>query len=368
MPPIPPSPIKIAILDDYHGIAARYFESLKPAFDITVFQDTLLPYNHSSTPENVKQELINRLKPYTIISAMRERTPFPAELQEQLPNLKLLLSTGLKNRSIDLVAAKRLGITVAGTPGTGRTDSTSPRKIKRGPDSTTQHAVALIIGLARNVALDDKIVKEGGWQTQLATGLGGKAFGTVGLGRLGVSVSKILYSAFGMRIIAWSSTLTQEIADQKAKDAGLPVETDGEKTFLVVGKEELFKQSDFVSVHYVLSERTIGLVGAADLALMKKSAFFINTSRGPLVDEGALLEVLKAGSIKGAAIDVYDLEPLPTDSEWRNTKWGTAGSSQVLLSPHMGYVEEETMNSWYDEQVEIIERWHKGETLPHLLS
>jgi phosphoglycerate dehydrogenase-like enzyme len=101
---------------------------------------------------------------------------------------------------------------------------------------------------------------------------------------------------------------------------------------------------------------------------MKKSAFFINTSRGPLVDEGALLEVLKAGSIKGAAIDVYDLEPLPTDSEWRNTKWGTAGSSQVLLSPHMGYVEEETMNSWYDEQVEIIERWHKGETLPHLLS
>jgi len=368
MPPIPPAPIKVAVLDDYQGIAAPHFEQLKPSFDITVFRDTLLPYNHPSTPENVKQELVDRLQPFTVISIMRERTPFPAALLEKLPNLKLLLSTGGRNLSIDLEAAKKHGVHVTGAPGKGRTDSPSSKKTKRGPDSTTQHAIALILGIARNIASDDKIVKEGGWETELATGLSGKTFGTVGLGRLGVNVAKILYSAFGMRVIAWSSSLTQETADYKAKEAGLPVETDGEKTFKVVGKEELFEEADVVSVHYVLSDRSRGLISAPELSLMKKSALFINTSRGPIVDEESLLKVLKEGKIRGAALDVFNLEPLPKDSQWRSAKWGTEGTSNVLLSPHMGYVEEETMNNWYDEQVEIIERWHKGEQLLNVLA
>jgi len=366
MPPIPQSPIKIAILDDYQGIAAPHFKSLAPAFEITTFRDTLLPYNHAATPASVKQELEERLKPFTIVSSMRERTPFPAALLEKLPNLKLLLTTGNRNASIDMVAAKKLGIAVTGAGGSGRSDAAKTKK--RGPDSTTQHAIALILGLARSLAWDDKTVKEGGWETTVATGLSGKTFGTLGLGRLGVAVAKIMYQSFGMRIVAWSSSLTQEAADKKAAEAGLPVEEDGEKTFLVVSKDELFKAADVVSIHYVLSDRSRGMVAKADLELMKPSALFINTSRGPLVVEADLLGVLEEGKIRGAAIDVFDLEPLPTDSKWRTTKWGTGGSAHVLLSPHMGYVEEETMGNWYDEQVEIVEKWHKGEPLLNVLA
>ena len=206
-------------------------------------------------------------------------------------------------------------------------------------------------------------MKNGGWETVLATGLSGKTFGTIGLGRLGVAVSKIMHESFGMRIAAWSSSLTQEVADQKARDVGLPVESDGEKTFRVVGKQDVFREADVVSVHYVLSERSRGIVGKEDLALMKESALFVNTSRGPLVVEDALLEGLEEGRIRGAALDVFDLEPLPVDSRWRTTKWGEDGRAHVLLSPHMGYVEEQTMGNWYEEQVEIVERWHKGQEL-----
>lgn len=205
--------------------------SLKPSFEVTVFRDTLLPYNHPSTSDDAEQALVNRLKPYTVISTMRERTPFPAALLDKLPILKLLLSTSHRNLSIDMVAAKRLGIPVTGAEGSGRTDSTGPKKIKRGLDSTTQHVIALILGVARNITLDDRIVKEGGWQTGLATGLSGKVFGTLSLGKLGVKVSKILYSAFGMRIVACSSSLTQEAADQKAKEAGLPVKRMARRRF-----------------------------------------------------------------------------------------------------------------------------------------
>jgi phosphoglycerate dehydrogenase-like enzyme len=356
MPPIPPTPIKLAILDDYQGIAASHFESLKPAFSITVYQDTLLPYNHPSTPQEIKQQLISRLKPYTVISSMRERTPFPAALLKQLPNLKLLLTTGVRNASIDLQAAKSLGIHVTGAPAASSVK-------KRGPDSTTQHAVALILGIARGLASDDAEVKSGGWQTDLATGLSGKTFSSLGLGRLGGNVAKIMYESFGMRILAWSSSLTQETANEKARSLGLPVEVDGESVFKVVGKEELFREADVLSVHYVLSDRSRGIVGVEDLALLKSSALFINTSRGPLVDEDALLDVLEKGRIRGAAIDVFGIEPLPEKSRWRSTGWGKEGRAKVLLSPHMGYVEEEVMGNWYEEQVEIVERWHKGEEL-----
>jgi lactate dehydrogenase-like 2-hydroxyacid dehydrogenase len=375
MPPIPPGPIKLAILDDYQGIAPAHFSSLQPAFSITSFPNTLLPYNHPSTPQNVKDELVTRLKPFTVIAIMRERTPFPSALLKQLPNLKLLLSTGGRNRGIDLDAAKELGIHVTGAPGKGRTDKKAGGgaggKKKRGPDSTTQHSIALILGIARGIATDDFVVKSGGWQTDFATGLSGKTFATVGLGRLGGNVAKILYESFGMRVIAWSSSLTQEGADEKARSLGLPVEDeDGEKTFKAVSKAELFEQADVLSVHYVLSDRSRGLVGAEDLARLKKSALFVNTSRGPIVDEDALFEVLDQGKIRGAALDVYSIEPLPLDSKWRTTDWLEEGKGRgrVLLSPHMGYVEEGTMHNWYEEQVEIVERWHKGEELLNVLA
>ena len=171
-----------------------------------------------------------------------------------------------------------------------------------------------------------------------------------------------------MRILAWSSSLTQETADEKAKALGLPVEDEDGKVFKVVSKEELFKEADVLSVHYVLSDRSRGIVGASDLALLKPSALFVNTSRGPLVDEDALLDLLEEGKIRGAAIDVFELEPLPKESRWRSDKWGTEGSSKVLLSPHMGYVDGETMAAWYEEQVEIVERWHSGEELLNVLA
>jgi lactate dehydrogenase-like 2-hydroxyacid dehydrogenase len=378
MAPVPRPLIKLAILDDYQGIAAPHFDALKPNFEITVFRDTLLPYNHPNTPSHVQTQLVDRLKPYTIISSMRERTPFPAPLLQKLPNLKLLLTTGHRNAAIDMQACKELGIKVTGASGSGRINprpggrsgqsDVAPKK-KKGPDSTTQHTVALILGIARNLATDNTSISEGGWQTGLATGLSGKVFGTLGLGRLGVNVAKIMHVAFGMRILAWSSSLNQDTADEKAKEAGLPVQDeDGEKTFKVVTKDELFKEADVVSVHYVLSDRSRGLISLPSLSLMKPSALFINTSRGPLVVESDLLQVLEEGKIRGAALDVFELEPLPEDSKWRTTKWGTEGRASVLSSPHMGYVEEETMGNWYEEQVEIVERWWRGEELLQVLA
>ncbi|KUJ08719.1 uncharacterized protein LY89DRAFT_599031 [Mollisia scopiformis] len=369
MPPIPQGPIKLAVLDDYQGIAAPHFECLKPAFDITIFRDTLLPYNHPDTPDHAKQELVARLKPFTVICSMRERTLFSKELLQQLPNLKFLPTTGLRNRGIDMEACKELGIHVTGAKGTGRSDSTKVAgKKRKGPDSTTQHCIALILGLARGLAWDDKVVKEEGWETSLATGLSGKTFSSLGLGRLGGTCAKIMYQSFGMRILCWSSSLTQEKADERAKELGLDVEDeDGEKTFKVVSKEELFKEADVLSVHYVLSERSRGIVGKEELGWLKKSALLVNTSRGPVVDEDALMAVLEKGDIRGAALDVFDIEPLPLDSKWRTVKWGEEGRGKVLLSPHMGYVEEETMQIWHEEQAENVERWHKGEQLLNVL-
>lgn len=360
---------KIAVLDDYQNIARPHFHSLPASqFEVTIFQDTLLPYNHPATPAQVKIQLVDRLKPFQIICTLRERTPFPEDLLEKLPNLKLLLTTGTRNAAIDMEAAKQLGIRVVGAPGKGRTIGPKVTSKAKGPDSTTQHVIALILGIARNIATDDAVVKNGGWQTGITTGLTGKAFGTVGLGRLGVNVAKIMHQAFGMRIIAWSSNLTQEGADEKAKSAGLDVvDKDGEKTFKVVSKEELFKTADVASVHLVLSDRSRGIIAKQDLDLMKKSAFLVNTSRGPLVKEADLLDVLKDGKLRGAALDVFDLEPLPRESAWRTTKWGVDGRSHVLLSPHMGYVEEEVMNNWYEENVENIERWHAGDELLYSL-
>jgi len=178
-----------------------------------------------------------------------------------------------------------------------------------------------------------------------------------------------MYESFGMDVICWSSSLTQEAADQKARELGIASEDeDGEKTFKVVSKEELFKQADVLSVHYVLSERSKGIVGKQELSWLKKSAFLVNTSRGPLVDEDALLELLEKGGIEGAAVDVFEIEPLPKESRWRNEKWGRDGRSKVLVTPHMGYVEGEGLGEWYEDQVEILGSWSRNEKLRNVLT
>jgi lactate dehydrogenase-like 2-hydroxyacid dehydrogenase len=378
--------VKLGILDDYHGIATKHFVHIDPTrVSITAFNDTLPAYSHPNTTDEERKALVERLKPFDVLSTMRERTPLPGDLLRQLPNLKLVLATGGQFGSFDLPTAKELGIQVCAAPGKGRTDGkgsdVSPRaKIdikKGGGHPTTQHAWALILALARNIAADDAVVKgkgvKPGWQTQLAVGLQGKTLGLVGFGRLGALTARIGLLAWGMKIVCWSENLTQEKADQGAVDVGLLAQGGGiaeedEKTFRVVSKEELFKTADVISLHYVLGLRSRGIVGAAELNWMKDSAFLVNTSRGPLIDESALLKVLREGRIRGAALDVFDIEPLPADSPWRTEDWDVEGKSRVLLTPHMGYVEEGTMRTWYEEQAENLERFLAGGELLHVVN
>jgi phosphoglycerate dehydrogenase-like enzyme len=379
-------PIKLAILDDYHNIAAQHFSAIDPSkILITAFKDTLPSYAHPATTDAQRKALVERLKPFSVLSTMRERTPFPGDLLGQLPNLKVILATGTQFETFDLKTAKGLGIKVCAAPGKGRTDGKgsgmTPRaKIdikKGGGHPTTQHAWALILGLARNVAADDAAVKgkggPPGWQTQLAIGLQGKTLGLVGFGRIGALTARVGLLAWGMKILCWSENLTQEKADKLAEDVGLPangggIVGDDEKTFKVVSKEELFKTSDVVSLHYVLSARSRGIVGAKELDWMHESALLINTSRGPLVDEAALLDTLRKGRIRGAALDVFDIEPLPVDSPWRSENWDEEGKSRVLLTPHMGYVEEGNMRTWYEETAENLERYIEGKELLHVIT
>ncbi|KAF1842316.1 D-isomer-specific 2-hydroxyacid dehydrogenase-like protein [Cucurbitaria berberidis CBS 394.84] len=379
------SSIKLAVLDDYHNFAAQHFSHIDPSrVEVTVFRDTLPAYTHPKTTDADRKALVDRLKPFSALSTMRERTPFPSELLHQLPNLKVIFATGGKFESWDVDTIRRLGIKVCAAPGKGRTDGRgsgpSPRSLpvtKGGGPPTTQHIWALILALARNVASDDAVVKgkgvAPGWQTELAIGLQGKTLGLVGLGRLGAHVARIGVLAFGMKVVCWSTNLTQQKADKLAEEAGLAVTGGGvigedEKTFKVVSKEDLFRTSDVVTVHYVLSERSRGIVGAQELQWMKPSALLINTSRGPLVDEAALLNVLRNGRIRGAALDVFDIEPLPADSPWRSEDWGAKGKSRVLLTPHMGYVEEGTLTTWYEETAENLERLVEGKELLHCIT
>ncbi|KAK5992569.1 D-3-phosphoglycerate dehydrogenase [Cladobotryum mycophilum] len=357
-----PKSLKIAILDDYQNASPQYFKRFGEAgHDVVVLADTLRPYHHPDTPQSVKDALVGRLEPFHVLSAMRERTHFPAELLRKLPNLKLILTTGSRNAAIDMDVCKERGIVVL-------TALHGPHSTPKLIDSTTEHIVTMILALARNIAEDDTSVKAGGWQTNFTTALSGKTLGLVGLGRLGGAIGRIFHVAFGTKIIAWSQNLTQEKADQQAKDAGLPVEVNGEKTFKAVSRDELFRTADVVSVHVVLSKRTEGFITSEDLNKMKPSAFFVNTSRGPLVKEADLLSVLKAGKIRGAALDVFELEPLPADSEWRSPEWGQNGRSHVLLTPHTGYVEEETITGWYEEQAIFLDEWIAGKPLRNQLA
>ncbi|GES63637.1 D-isomer specific 2-hydroxyacid dehydrogenase family protein [Aspergillus terreus] len=332
----------LAVLDDYQNIAPDHFSHLSSRIDISYFPETLdprLPAQHDA--------LIARLQPFDIILAMRERTPLSATTLAALPNLKLLLTTGTRNLALDTAYCAAHNIPVAGT-------CTRPP----GVNSTVQHTWALILALARHIARDDAAVKRGGWQGSLGMSLAGKTLGLVGLGKLGGQVGRIAVQAFDMRVTAWSANLTQAAADAQAEALGLPA-----GSFVVAAsKEALFRDADVVSVHYVLSERSRGVVGAPELAAMKPGALLVNTSRGPLVDEAALLDTLRRGGIRGAALDVFDPEPLPADSPWRTTDWGREGRSEVLLTPHMGYGDEQ-IHGWYDEVAVNLERWLKGEEL-----
>jgi phosphoglycerate dehydrogenase-like enzyme len=357
------SPIRVAVLDDYLSLSKSHFAEV-PKVELTTFTDALPTWTHPLTTSAEKEELVSRLQEFSVIASMRERTPFPGELLRALPNLKLLLVTGSQFQMFDLDTAKDMGIAVATSPGKGRTDRPhkppTTRDIKKGgAHSTTQHTWALILALARNVALDDRTIKSGGWQTDLATGLLGKTLGVVGLGRLGAAAARIGNLAWGMKIICWSENLTQEKADKAAEEAGLPI-----GTFQCVSKSTLFKEADVVSMHYVLSPRSVGIIDRASFFSMKPSALFVNTSRAGLLDEEALHDLLMQKKIKGAALDVFDREPLPIDSMWRRPDWGIDGtSSHLLTTPHMGYVEEEIMNAWYSEQAENLERWVEGKEL-----
>ncbi|KAM3511469.1 hypothetical protein MY11210_004896 [Beauveria gryllotalpidicola] len=347
--------LQIAVLDDYQGVAEQYFGTLGQEFKVSYFKDTLLPYNHPATPQSGRDALVQRLEPFDIINTTRERTPFPAELVRRLPKLKLLVTNGLRNFALDLDAFKERGITVASVM--KRPDDDAPIV-----DSTPEHILTLIMALARNVAADHASVTAGGWQTGFSTSLSGKTLGLVGLGRLGAVTAKMLHAALGMQVIAWSPNLTQEKADAQAQAAGLAAtQADGRRTFASVSREHLFRTSDVVSVHLVLSDRSRGLVTADDLHKMKPESFFVNTSRGPLVVERDLLDTLKQGRIRGAALDVFDIEPLPADSEWRTTAWGKDGRSRVLMTPHTGYADDDVIRDWYKLQVQEVMRWKNGQ-------
>ncbi|KDR84880.1 hypothetical protein GALMADRAFT_54008 [Galerina marginata CBS 339.88] len=293
------SPVRVAILDDYQNVALKSadWSPLKGKVAIDVFADTLAD----------EDALVQRLKDYEIICAMRERTKFPRSLLNRLPNLRLLATTGMRNLGIDSVHAKEKGIVVSGTGAGG--------------NATLEHIWALILATVRYITVEDAHVKAGNpqWQSTMPLGLSGKTLGLVGVGRLGTQTAKIA-KAFNMKVTAWSPHLTKE----RAEIAGVE---------FVSTKEQLFKESDIISLQLVLSETTRHIITKEDLSLMKSTAFFINTSRGPLVDEAALLEILEEERIAGAGLDVFDIEPLPVDHPIRKAK-------RVTLSPHSGYLSD----------------------------
>ena len=311
--------LRAAILDDYQGVAlaAADWASLKPAVEATAFHDTLAQ----------SAQVAARLADFEIVVAMRERTPFPRALLERLPKLKLLVTTGKRNAAIDVKAAAAQGVVVSGT--------------EMLPYPTAELAWGLILSLARNIPREERGMRAGGWQTTLGVGLRGKTLGVLGLGNLGSQVATI-GKAFGMEAIAWSQNLTAERA------AGIGA--------ALVTKEELFRRADVVSIHLVLGERTRALVGAAELALMKPTAYLVNTSRGPIVDGKALVAALESGRLAGAGLDVYDSEPLPAGHALRKL-------DNVVLTPHLGYVTMENYRLAYGQAIEDIRAFLEGKPL-----
>ena len=320
--------MRVAILDDYQqvSLASTDWSAVRPLAEIDVFA------KHIASTE----ALVSALEPYDVIVAMRERTFFDASRLSQLPRLRLLVTTGMANTSIDLAAASAQGITVCGTGGSAY--------------STAELTWGLILALVRHIPEEDRRMKtvgraggaalgvSGGWQQTVGTDLHGKKLGLVGLGHQGRTVAKI-GRAFGMKLAAWSQNLDPDVAKKAHAEA--------------VGKEELFSSCDVVTVHYKLGPRSVGLVGAAELALMKPSAYLVNTSRGPIVDSAALLSALRSGSIAGAALDVFDVEPLPLSDPLRS-------APNVVLTPHLGYVTEDAYRVFYGDAAEDIVAFASG--------
>ena len=318
--------MKIALLDDYQQIAlkAADWQSLPAGTEVKSFARNIAD----------RAELVHELQPFDVIVAMRERTPFPAEVVDALPNLKLLVSTGARNASIDSAACKRRNIALSGSHGTATAQS-----------STSEVAWGLILALAKKMPQCEHAMRSGGWQEHVMTeSLAGKTLGVLGLGKLGQWVAKY-GQAFGMNVIAWSPNLT----DERAAEHGVKRVT----------KEAFFEQSDFISVHMVLAAATRGVVGAADLARMKRTAYIVNTSRGPLIDEQALLKALQDKKIGGAGLDVFWTEPLPSDHPLRKL-------DNVVLTPHVGYVVDDNMKMFYVNALANIKRWMAGEPLTQL--
>ncbi len=306
---------RCAILDDYQNVATKLADWSIPDVETKVF----------NTPFADQKAAVAALKGFSIICMMRERTPFLKPTLEQLPDLKLLLTSGMRNASIDLEFAATRGITVCGTEAAGQ--------------PTAELAVGIMLELARKIGYESARMKAGvPWQSTLGVELAGKSLGLLGFGKLGVKVGEI-GKAIGMKLIAWSENLTAE----KAKAGGATL----------VSKADLFRQSDFLSIHLQLSARTRGLVGMRDLALMKPTAFLINTSRGPIVDEPALLSLLGQRKIAGAGLDVFDVEPLPVGHPLR-------GLDNVVLTPHLGYVSQEGYTVYYTQMVDDIKAWLAG--------
>jgi len=310
--------MKVAILDDYQNVALQLadWSGVRRHAEITVFNDHVA--DHSA--------VVERLRPFEVVCVMRERTPLPRDILQQLPNLRLIASTGPRNASIDTQTATDLGIAVTAT----------------GYDSTPtiEFTWSLILASMRGIDREAASLRAGGWQTGLGSNLRGKSLGVVGLGNIGREVARIGL-AFGMKVIAWSQNLTQE----KASAAGATL----------VDKGTLFREADVITVHLVLSGRTRGLIGAPELALMKPTARLINSSRGPIVDQAALIKALQARTIAGAAVDVFDTEPLPADHPFRTL-------DNLLATPHIGYVTEELYRTFYGDAAASIAAWLEANT------
>jgi phosphoglycerate dehydrogenase-like enzyme len=315
--------LRCAILDDYLNLALSVadWSKVEDRVDLTVFNQ----------PFASQEAATSALKDFEIICAMRERTPFPRAMFAGLPRLKLLITSGMRNNSIDMQAAKDHQVVLCGTHW--------PR------DPTAPLTMGLILELTRNIGRENARMHAGEFlQKHVGIEIEGKTLGVVGLGKLGAKVAG-LAKAFGMNVIAWSPNLTAE----RCKEVGVGYAT----------KEELFSTADIITIHVVLSDRSRGLVGAAELTRMKPTSYLVNTARGPIVDENALLETLKAGKIAGAAVDVFSVEPLPVDHPFRKL-------DNLVLTPHLGYATLETFTAHYNQMVEGIDAWFKGEPVRRL--
>lgn len=316
--------LRCAVLDDYQKVAQTIadWSVISDQVEVDVFHEHM----------EQEDELVQALEGYEILVIMRERTPFRASLLARLPRLKLLVTTGMRNASVDMQAAADRGIVVCGTGGLAT--------------PTVELTWALILGLARNIVREHDAVKnKGPWQSTLGTDLSGKRLGLLGLGKLGSRVAQIGL-AFGMEVVAWSQNLTRERTDEVGVQ-------------LAASKEELLASSDFVSIHLVLSDRTRGLIGAEELKQMRPTAYLINTSRAPIIDQQALEEAVTNGWIAGAGIDVYEVEPLPEGHVFRSLP-------HVLTTPHLGYVTEDNYRTFYRDAVEDIQAFLAGQPIRRL--